>query len=78
LARKLPARYAAILMPLVLSIFMSCIVSLISTLRAHGVGGFETLGWLQAWGLSWVVAFPTLFLVLPMVRRIVAALVETR
>jgi Protein of unknown function (DUF2798) len=74
--QKLPARYGAILMPLVLSIFMSCVVSLISTWRASGFAGFEAVGWLQAWGLSWAVAFPTLFLVLPLVRKIVAALVE--
>jgi hypothetical protein len=62
--------------PLVLSVFMSCIVSLVSTLRAHGFEGFAFGGWLEAWGLSWIVAFPTLLLVLPAVRRIVSALVE--
>jgi hypothetical protein len=74
--RKLPARFNAIAMPFVLSIFMSCIVSLIASLRAVGFDGFTLVGWLQAWGLSWIVAFPTLFLALPLVRRIVGALVE--
>jgi hypothetical protein len=32
--------------------------------------------WLGAWGLSWLVAFPTLLLVLPVVRRATDALVE--
>ncbi|WP_411970259.1 DUF2798 domain-containing protein [Mesorhizobium sp. BH1-1-4] len=31
---------------------------------------------MTAWGLSWLVAFPTLILVLPMVRRIVGVLCE--
>jgi hypothetical protein len=31
---------------------------------------------LGAWGLSWMVAFPTLLLILPMVRRLTALLVE--
>jgi hypothetical protein len=31
---------------------------------------------MQAWGLSWLIAFPVLLLILPLVRRIVAALVE--
>jgi hypothetical protein len=74
--RKLPARYGAIVMPLVLSVVMSCIVSLIATLRAAGFDGFAFGGWLQAWGLSWLVAFPTLLLVLPFVRRLVGLLVE--
>ncbi|MCM5569214.1 DUF2798 domain-containing protein [Burkholderiaceae bacterium FT117] len=74
---RIPARYAGIVMPLLLSLLMTLVVSLISTLRALGpIDGF--LGtWLGAWGLSWLVAFPTLLLVLPIVRRLTAALVES-
>ncbi|AWK85503.1 DUF2798 domain-containing protein [Azospirillum thermophilum] len=75
--RKLPARYAAIVMPLVLSVLMTCIVSAISTLRGVGMVDGVHVMWLQAWGLSWLVAFPTLLLVLPLVRRIVGMVVET-
>lgn len=79
LFRKLPARYAGLVMPLLLSILMTSIVSLISTWR--GVGGLVVPGfwrlWLGSWFWSWVVAFPTLLLVLPLVRRATAALVET-
>lgn len=74
--RKLPAKYAGIVMPLLLSIFMTCIVSMISTL--HGTGpkpGFFHL-WMGAWGISWLIAFPTLLLVLPLVRKATAALVD--
>jgi hypothetical protein len=73
---KLPARFNTVAMPFVLSIFMSCIVSLISSLRAHGFADFSAAIWMQAWGLSWLVAFPALFLVLPVVRKIVGAFVE--
>lgn len=74
--RKLPARYAAILLPLVLSIIMTFIISGVSTLRGVGLTS-DFLGlWMQAWGLSWVVAFPTLILVLPLVRRIVGMVVQ--
>ncbi|WP_157385690.1 DUF2798 domain-containing protein [Mesorhizobium sp. STM 4661] len=70
--RKLPARYAAILSPLVLSLLMTFIVSLISTLKSLGFHPALPAIWLAAWGLSWLVAFPTL----PMVRRIVGWLCE--
>jgi hypothetical protein len=73
---KLPARFNFVALPFVLSIFMSCLVSLISTLRAYGFAGFEAGTWLQAWGLSWIVAFPALFVVLPVARKIVGAVVE--
>ena len=74
--RKLPARYATIVSPLVLSLLMTFIVSFISTLKSLGLQPGLPAIWLTAWGLSWLVAFPTLLLVLPMVRRIVGWLCE--
>ncbi|PDT88216.1 hypothetical protein CO669_21570 [Bradyrhizobium sp. Y36] len=71
LVRKLPARYA----PIVLSILITAIVSVISTLRSLGPTPAFPATWPGACGLSWPVAFPTLLLVLPLVRRIVACLV---
>lgn len=74
--RRLPARSAAWVMPLLLSLLMTFIVSLISTVRVAGFSLDLPRLWLSAWALSWVVAFPTLLLVLPVVRRITAAIVE--
>jgi hypothetical protein len=74
---KLPARYATVVMPFFLSVIMTCVVSLISTLRGVGFdAGFFPL-WLGSWALSWLVAFPTLLLVLPLVRRATAAFVRS-
>lgn len=75
--RKLPARYAGLVMPLFLSLFMTCIVSLVSTLHGIGLAEHVVSIWLSAWGLSWLIAFPTLLMVLPLVRRLTALLVET-
>ena len=66
---------AAWLMPLVLSLLMTFVVSTIATLRALGPGPDFFAAWPGAWMLSWLVAFPVLLLVLPLVRRIVAWLV---
>jgi len=73
---KLPARYAAIIMPLALSVLMTFVVSAISTLRSLGPTPAFIAMWPAAWALSWLVAFPTLLAVLPLVRRIVALVVE--
>ena len=74
--RKLPARYAGFVMPLLLSILMTCIVSLISTFKGVGwVPGFWKM-WLGAWAVSWLVAFPTLLVALPLVRKLTAAVVD--
>lgn len=74
--RKLSPRWAGIVMPLVLSVLMTFVVSGIATIRSLGLGPDFLATWPAAWGLSWLVAFPTLLLVLPLVRRVVAALVE--
>ncbi|MPS98851.1 MAG: DUF2798 domain-containing protein [Pseudomonas sp.] len=72
---KLPAAYGALVMPLLLSILMTFVVSAVSTLRSIGLApGFFYI-WFSAWALSWVIAFPTLLFVLPLVRRATAALV---
>ncbi len=75
LQRRLPASSAPLVTALLLSILMTCIVSGISTLLAHGVTPDLLLHWPRAWGFSWLVAFPTLLLVLPLVRRAVARIV---
>ena len=72
----MPARYAPILGLVILSIFMTCIVSGISTLRSIGFAANFFQVWPVAWAMSWAIAFPTLMVVTPLVHRIVAGLVE--
>ena len=74
--RKLPARFAPIVMPLILSVLMTFVVSVISTLKSLGPTPAFLATWPGAWALSWLVGFPTLLVVLPLVRRIVSLLVE--
>lgn len=73
---KLPARYAAIVLPLVLSLLMTFVISGVSTLMSLGPTRAFVVTWPAAWALSWVVAFPTLVVLLPLVRRLVALVVE--
>ena len=75
--RKLPARYAAVVMPFFLSVFMTCVVSAISTLRGIGLAPHFLSVWLGSWGWSWVIAFPTLLLVLPIVRKMTRFVVDS-
>jgi hypothetical protein len=70
------SRYAAFVMPLMLSVLMTFVVSAISTLKSLGPTPAFLATWPTAWALSWLVAFPTLLVVLPLVRRIVARVVE--
>lgn len=74
--RRLPARYAVIVAPLVLSIVMTCIVSAVATLRSLGPAPTALAVWPSAWAMSWLVAFPTLLAIQPLVRRLVGLIVE--
>ncbi|MEU4418274.1 MULTISPECIES: DUF2798 domain-containing protein [Nocardia] len=66
---KLRARAAGVVLPLRLSLLMTCLVSLISTLMSDSV---NAVLWLR----SWPIAFPIPLLVLPIVRRPTALLVR--
>ena len=73
--RRLPASSAPLVTAFLLSVTMTCIVSAIATLLSLGPTPDALWHWPRAWGVSWLVAFPTLLLVLPLVRRAVARMV---
>lgn len=70
----IPARFAPVLFGLILSGLMSLIVSGIATFRAIGLVDHFLLAWAGSWAASWAVAFPTVLVVAPLTRRIVARL----
>lgn len=75
--KKLPVKYAPWVMPLILSFIMSGIISFINIIKALGfVDGLFGI-WLQAWGLSWLVAYPVVLMVLPIVKWIMGKIIET-
>ena len=73
--KKIPARFTWLVMPALLVFLMTFVVSGVSTLRAIGLSPDFVSKWMQAWLISYVVAYPTMLAVGPTVRRIVAAIV---
>lgn len=69
----IPARHAPVLFGFVLSGLMSFIVSGIATLRVLGLSDGVMAAWMGSWVTSWAIAFPTVLVVAPLARRIVAA-----
>ena len=67
----IPARFAPYLFALILSGLMSLIVSGIATAR---VLGWSPAEWMESWLSSWLVAFPSVLVVAPIARRLVARL----
>ena len=72
---RLPASSAWLVMPFLLSILMTFVVSGVSTVRSIGLSPIFLERWMSAWVISWFIAFPTLLFALPIVRRATAALV---
>lgn len=73
---KFHPKHLAWLMPLFLSGIMSGSISCFNMLMNKGlVDGFIGI-WLRAWGMSWVVAFPLILIMLPLVRKFLMQFVQ--
>lgn len=66
-------RYA---LPLCLTFVMTFLVSGVATIRAIGLVDGVLAKWAESWMMSWCIAFPTMFLLLPVVRRLLGHVIE--
>lgn len=73
--KKIPAKYVNLVMPLILSLFMTFIVSGIATFKNLGISYKSLYPWFSAWVTSFPIAFPVLLIVLPFVRKIIKLIV---
>jgi hypothetical protein len=74
---RVPKRFAPFLFPLLLSGFMTFLITGIYMTRVLGIdalvndpGNFLQI-WMKAYLSSWLIAYPILLLVIPVVRRVV-------
>lgn len=68
---RLNDKQANVLTLMVMVFVMTAVVTIVMSLLN---GNFQILKWLRGWGLSFVVAFPTVLFVLPMAKKIVMAI----
>ncbi len=73
---KIPKQYTQLLFVFFMALCLSCIMSLVMSLRTFGMEGAWIARWLSAWGFAFIVAFPTAYLVVPRVRKLVDYLTE--
>lgn len=71
---RIPARFAPILFSALLSSIMVAIVSAFVLVTAQGIHPGLFTQWLKSCATTWPIAFPTVAVVAPMVRRIVGRL----
>ncbi|MFY0610568.1 MAG: DUF2798 domain-containing protein [Hyphomicrobiaceae bacterium] len=72
---KLPASFEPIVFGLLLSGLMSLVISGIATWNALGFIPTFTASWMGSWLFAWMVAFPSVLVIAPFVRRVTHALV---
>ncbi|NLA89327.1 MAG: DUF2798 domain-containing protein [Alcaligenaceae bacterium] len=75
---KFPAKSIHWLMPLFLSGIMSGVISGYNTLRNLGLIDGVTAIWLNNWFQSWIIAFPLVLVILPLLRRAVGQMIYTQ
>ncbi len=70
----LPSKYAPLIFAFFMSLFMAFIMSGLLTLVNLGPVPDFFGKWMRAFAVAWVLAFPIVFAVAPIVRRLTAAL----
>lgn len=68
---RIPARFAPILFSALLSAIMVCIVSAFVLVTSQGFHAGLAAQWVKSCATTWPVAFPTVAIVAPLVRRVV-------
>ena len=74
--KKLPARLHRFALLAGTSFFMTFLVSGVATWRAIGPGESLLRTWMGSWMSSWAIAFPTMYFMMPVVRRALRHVIE--
>ena len=74
--KKLPKSLHRFALPLGTSFFMTFLVSGVATWRALGMVPGMLGIWMVSWMISWAVAFPTMLIMMPVVRRALSHVIE--
>jgi hypothetical protein len=72
----IPSRYSPYVFSFFMSLLMSGVMSFCITLLNLGWVADLLMLWLQAWSAAFVIAFPTIVLVTPLVRKLVSLVVR--
>ena len=73
---KFHPKHMTWLMPLILSGIMSGAISCYNMILNRGLSDGFMAVWLPAWGKSWLLAFPLILIVLPIVRNTLLKFVD--
>ena len=72
----IPKQYQHIVFAFFMALLMSCLMSFVITIFNIGFTNNLLTIWLQAWGFAFIVAFPAVITVAPLVKRLTEAVVK--
>ena len=70
------AKYHRLVFAFFMALLMSCLMSLVISVFNVGLVDNIIFIWLKAWGFAFCVAFPAIFIISPLVHRLVAVVLE--
>jgi hypothetical protein len=74
--KKLPSPYFKFALPLGTSFFMTFLVTGVATWRVLGWDWAMFKMWFSSWMIAWVIAAPTMYFMMPVVRRMLSHAIE--
>jgi hypothetical protein len=74
--KKLPARWFKFALPVGTTFFMTFLVTGVATWRALGWDRRMFEMWATSWMIAWAIAAPTMYFMMPVVRRWLGRLIE--
>ena len=72
----IPQKYQRFVFSFFMALLMSCLMSLVITLFNVGIKDNILFIWLKAWGFAFVVAFPAVILVSPVVHKLTSMVLK--
>ena len=74
--KKLPARFHQYALPIGTSFFMTFLVTGVATYRVLGWDKAMVEMWFTSWMIAWAIAAPTMYAMMPVVRRALRCFIE--
>jgi hypothetical protein len=70
LMKKLTPKTANVVSMFLMVLIMTFVVVLVTTLVNYGTGPGFLVRWMRGWGLALIVAFPTVLVIMPIIKKL--------
>jgi len=72
---KINKKYEQIVTMTLMVLVMTFVVTFVNTARNNGFQADFILLWLKSWGFAYIVALPTVMIIMPLIKKLVSSMV---